>query len=122
MSHFLVDAVMAEYRKAITEDQHAPAEVQAARYVVATIRGLTKDYPGDFRMPTSVLTALADEINTEFSGRIPCDDHADAPAGSWGDREFLEWAEEMEKTHVNEQCIGCGLWKIWTPKEPDRAV
>lgn len=31
-----------------------------------------------------------------------------------------EWAEQMSKTHDQKQCPGCGLWKIWEPKAPDR--
>ena len=29
-----------------------------------------------------------------------------------------EWAERMAETHVQTRCPGCGLWCIWTPKEP----
>jgi hypothetical protein len=25
------------------------------------------------------------------------------------------WADEMSKTHDQQRCPGCGLWKIWVP-------
>jgi hypothetical protein len=28
-----------------------------------------------------------------------------------------EYADRMMETHEQSQCPGCGLWKIWTPKE-----
>jgi hypothetical protein len=27
------------------------------------------------------------------------------------------WAEQMMKTHRQRRCPGCGLYKIWVPKE-----
>lgn len=27
-----------------------------------------------------------------------------------------EWAEEMARTRDQQQCPGCGLWLIWTPR------
>ena len=49
--------------------------------------------------------------------RMPCDDHTYGPSGyvAWH-----EWAERMAETHDQEQCSGCGLWMIWTPKEANR--
>lgn len=44
----------------------------------------------------------------------PCADHTPAPSGY---TEFMEWAEKMGETHKQERCRGCGLWKIWVPKE-----
>ncbi len=35
-------------------------------------------------------------------------------------RGFLEqttWAERMLQTHVQQRCPGCGLWKVWVPRE-----
>jgi hypothetical protein len=42
--------------------------------------------------------------------------HTEAPQGYLP---WVEWAEKMSKTHVQEKCPGCGLFKIWRPKEPD---
>lgn len=28
-----------------------------------------------------------------------------------------EWAEKKAKTHVQQQCPVCGLWKIWRRKK-----
>lgn len=27
-----------------------------------------------------------------------------------------QWAKKMSKTHVQEKCPGCGLYKIWRKK------
>lgn len=27
-----------------------------------------------------------------------------------------EWAKRMSKTHAQTTCPGCGLWKIWLPR------
>jgi hypothetical protein len=28
-----------------------------------------------------------------------------------------EWADKMSKTHRQEKCPCCGLWKIWVKKD-----
>lgn len=43
----------------------------------------------------------------------PDEHHRTAPTGY---NEYLEWCEEMDKTHVQSRCSGCGLWVIWTPR------
>lgn len=30
---------------------------------------------------------------------------------------YLVWNERMMKTHRPRQCPGCGLFKVWEPKE-----
>lgn len=30
-----------------------------------------------------------------------------------------EWAESMLETHEQQQCPGCGLWLVWTPRPDD---
>ena len=32
---------------------------------------------------------------------------------------FTPWAVQKAKTHRVSQCPGCGLWRVWTPKEPE---
>lgn len=34
---------------------------------------------------------------------------------------YHEWALQMEKTHQQERCPDCGLWAIWTPRQPQAA-
>jgi len=41
------------------------------------------------------------------------DAHTPSPAPYFA---WHEWAERMAKTHKQQRCPGCGLWKIWTPK------
>lgn len=40
-----------------------------------------------------------------------------APDQPTGYRAWHAWAEEMSKIHRQKRCPGCGLYKIWTPKE-----
>lgn len=30
--------------------------------------------------------------------------------------DWHEWAEEKAKTHRQERCPGCGLFKVWVPR------
>lgn len=49
----------------------------------------------------------------------PClqaDQHGDTDAPS-GYLARFEWAEEMSRTHEQRQCPGCGLYKIWMPRD-----
>lgn len=43
-----------------------------------------------------------------------CEQHTKSPAGYL---QWHSWAERMERTHIQRQCRGCGLWSIWEPKE-----
>jgi hypothetical protein len=43
-----------------------------------------------------------------------CEPHEPHPAGYVADS---EWADAMMETHTCRQCSGCGLWRIWEPKE-----
>jgi len=36
--------------------------------------------------------------------------------GPDGDLAWHEWAEEKQKTHKQQQCPGCGLYSIWSPR------
>jgi hypothetical protein len=45
-----------------------------------------------------------------------CEPHTPSPAGYL---QWHPWAAEMEKTHVQRQCKGCGLWTIWEPRKED---
>lgn len=42
-----------------------------------------------------------------------CEPHTESPDGYL---QWHAWAERMERTHVQRQCRGCGLWSIWEPK------
>jgi hypothetical protein len=42
-----------------------------------------------------------------------CVDHSDAPQGYLA---WHEWADKKGKTHRQQRCGECGLWKIWVPK------
>lgn len=40
--------------------------------------------------------------------------HTPAPTGYI---QWHEWAEGKSKTHRQRKCPGCGLYRIWEPKE-----
>lgn len=42
------------------------------------------------------------------------DSHTEHPNGYI---EFDEWAEEMQKTHVQKRCPSCGFYVIWEKKQ-----
>ena len=46
-----------------------------------------------------------------------CAPHTPAPSGyaAWH-----EWAERKSRTHDQERCPGCGLFKIWWPKSKEK--
>jgi hypothetical protein len=44
-----------------------------------------------------------------------CSAHNDPGLSSLA--EWLDWATEKKKTHVQVRCPDCGLFKIWLPKE-----
>jgi hypothetical protein len=46
------------------------------------------------------------------------DAHTPSPHGYL---EWHAWAEEMDKTHVQQECPGCGLMAIWVPREASAA-
>ncbi len=46
-----------------------------------------------------------------------CEPHTPAPSGYLA---WQVWAERKARTHVQERCPGCGLWKIWRPKNRER--
>lgn len=33
---------------------------------------------------------------------------------------FFSWADEKSKTHKQTKCPGCGLYKIWVPKNENQ--
>ncbi len=47
-----------------------------------------------------------------------CDEHAVGP-DNYVARQ--DWFKMMAKTHRQLRCDGCGLWKIWVPKENNDA-
>ena len=56
-------------------------------------------------------------------------DHADQCPNYWahthgpdGYFAWHEWAEEMQKTHRQRKCPGCGLFAIWTPRRDDEPL
>lgn len=49
------------------------------------------------------LLALADD----------CDRHTVCPDGY---TQWHAWAEQMNKTHEQRRCNGCGLYAIWEPR------
>lgn len=47
-----------------------------------------------------------------------CNEHApDEPEGY---SQWHYWAQQKSRTHVQEKCRGCGLYKIWRPRAPSR--
>lgn len=42
------------------------------------------------------------------------EDHMPCPDGYI---QWHAWAVEMNKTHKQRQCQGCGLWAIWEPRD-----
>ena len=54
-------------------------------------------------------------VNSEAVPLHPeeCEPHTPSP------RSYVPWhawAEKMEETHVQRQCKGCGLLRVWEPK------
>lgn len=47
------------------------------------------------------------------------EDHTLSPEGYI---QWHAWAEKMSETHRQEKCGGCGLYTIWTPKQPRRVL
>ena len=45
-----------------------------------------------------------------------CADHTYGPSRYLA---YLEWAEQMSRTHTQRKCGGCGLYHIWVPKDGD---
>ena len=44
-----------------------------------------------------------------------CEPHTKSPDGYL---QWHEWSKLRERTHIQRQCRGCGLWSIWEPKAP----
>ena len=67
----------------------------------------------------AVIRKKPDPIEKE---RLPMNDCPKSdlhyPDQNLGYLEWFDWAEEMWKTHKQTKCLGCGLYKIWTPKKP----
>lgn len=32
--------------------------------------------------------------------------------------QWHDWAQEMNRTHVQSRCTRCGLWQVWTARTP----
>lgn len=43
-----------------------------------------------------------------------CEPHTPHPDGYVP---YFEWMRKMERTHVQRQCRGCGLWSVWEPRD-----
>lgn len=43
----------------------------------------------------------------------PCAKQHHEPGRPDGYVAFFEWCDRMAKTHVQEKCTRCGLWKVW---------
>ena len=44
--------------------------------------------------------------------------HTDGPEGYM---EWFRWADQMQQTHKQVRCPGCGLYAIWVRREPGEA-
>lgn len=42
------------------------------------------------------------------------EDHTPAPEGYI---QWHAWAQDMRKTHRQRRCAGCGLFRVWEPKQ-----
>ena len=49
----------------------------------------------------------------------PCPNNANHTPSPAGYLAWFKWAEKMMQTHDQTICPGCGLWKLWVPKEGD---
>lgn len=48
---------------------------------------------------------------------VPCPneaEHTPCPVGAWP--AWWSWAEQMNRTHGQRKCEGCGRWAIWYPR------
>lgn len=46
-----------------------------------------------------------------------CPEAANHRTGPVNHVDWHAWAEAMQATHDQQQCPGCDLWVIWTPKD-----
>lgn len=76
----------------------------------AQLESFIREHGGD-RVPKLVKTAggAVVPLRPEL-----CEPHTKSPSGYGA---FSDWMEEMEQTHVQRQCAGCGLWAVWILKE-----
>lgn len=51
--------------------------------------------------------------------RTPERHRPDEPGGfvAW-----TEWAEQMDKTHTQRRCPGCGLFAVWVPRKREADI
>lgn len=52
---------------------------------------------------------------------VDCPNEAEHTPDPRGYVAWHEWAVEMEKTHKQYACPGCGRYAIWKPKKPKSA-
>jgi hypothetical protein len=56
-------------------------------------------------------------VDPHAAARAACPNRANHTEGPAGYLQWHAWAEEMQTTHVQERCPGCGYWAIVKPKE-----
>jgi hypothetical protein len=59
-------------------------------------------------MKRLIVRAVRGEIKCAFAHM-----HTSQPEGYI---QWFSWAKDMSKTHVQRECLGCGLLELWTPK------
>lgn len=52
----------------------------------------------------------------------PCPNMMDHTDGPDGYLQWHDWARRMSKNHRQSKCAGCGLYKIWTPRQKATGV
>ena len=74
-------------------------------------------------MPPRRRHSLRNQVFVCTDDEPPVPDASDCPNNAahepWpkGYLSASAYADEMTQTHDQSQCPGCGLWKIWTPKD-----
>jgi hypothetical protein len=49
-----------------------------------------------------------------------CEPHTKTPGGYGA---FFDFCETMSETHIQRQCLGCGLYAVWEPRlQPAEAI
>lgn len=49
--------------------------------------------------------------------RVECPNFIDHAAEPSGYLQWHAWARKMQRTHRQVRCSGCGLFKIWIPRQ-----
>lgn len=67
------------------------------------------EFPGN---PNNIRFCGGTRIEVPPATTDRCVRHTPQPVGYLA---WHEWAERKARTHRQERCPGCGLWKIWRP-------